>query len=260
MSARSARQHINIGALENGYLTEIAVNEGQAVKKGDLLFKITPVLEKGQAPSADIKAPFDGILDRLQQHVGSLVKEGDTLTTLSDNSTIWVYFNVPENRYLEYMANRKLDQESKIELMLTNGTIFPQPGKIAAIEAKFNNETGTIAFRADFPNPDGLLRHGQSGTIVMHRKLHDAIVVPIRATLATRDKRYVHVVDKDGVAHLREIVAEHELDDVYVIKKGVGVGDRIVLDGVRKVRDGEKVDYELRVSDEVMRRLKKRAE
>ena len=105
----------------------------------------------------------------MQQHVGSLVKEGDTLTTLSDNSTIWVYFNVPENRYLEYMANRKSGQESQIELMLTNETIFPQHGKIAAIEAKFNNKTGTIAFRADFPNPDGLLRHGQSGTIVIHR-------------------------------------------------------------------------------------------
>ena len=179
-----AQQHIDINALEKGYLTEIAVNEGQAVKKGDLLFKIAPTLEKAKldVESGNIKAPFDGIVDRLQQQVGSLVKEGDTLTTLSDNSVIWVYFNVPENRYLEYMANRKQHEENKIELMLANQTKFPQPGKIGAIDAKFNNETGNIAFRADFPNPDGLLRHGQTGTIVIHRKLHDAIVIPVRAT------------------------------------------------------------------------------
>ncbi len=257
-----ARQHIDINALEKGYLTEIAVKDGQAVKKGDLLFKIAPNLnEARRVPGRSVKAPFDGILDRMQQQVGSLINEGDTLTTLLDTSAIWVYFNVPENQYLEYMANRKLlDQDSKIELMLANGTIFPQPGKIAGMDAKFNNETGTIAFRADFPNPDGLLRHGQSGTILIHRKLHDAIVIPVRATLATRDKRYVYVVDKDDVVHRREIVAEHELDDIYVVKKGVGVGDRIVLDAVRQVRDGEKVDPEFRVADEVMRKLKNHAE
>ena len=104
-----AWRHIDINALEKGYLTEIAVKEGQAVKKGDLLFKIAPLLRKAKldVESGNIKAPFDGILDRLQQQVGSLVKEGDTLTMLSDNSEVWVYFNVPENRYLEYMANRK---------------------------------------------------------------------------------------------------------------------------------------------------------
>ena len=87
--------------------------------------------------------------------MGSLIKEGDILTTLSDNRVMWVYFNVSEKHYLEYMAARKQDQEDpKIELVLANGNKFPQSGKIGAIEAQFNNETGTIAFRADFPNPD----------------------------------------------------------------------------------------------------------
>ena len=95
---------------------------------------------------------------------------------------MWVYFNVPEKQYLEYMANRKQHEEDKIELVLANQTKFPQPGKLGAIEGQFNNETGNIAFRADFPNPDGLLRHGQTGTILIHRKVHDAIVIPQRAT------------------------------------------------------------------------------
>ena len=75
--------------------------------------------------------------------------------------------------------------------MLANDNKFPQTGKIGAIEAQFNNETGNIAFRADFPNPDRLLRHGQTGTILIHRMLHDAIVIPQRATFEILDKRYV---------------------------------------------------------------------
>ena len=244
-----SRRHIDVCALENGYLNEIKVKEGQAVKKGDLMFKIVPTLNKAKldADFANVKAPFDGIVGRLHEQQGSLIKEGDILTTLSDNSVMWVYFNVPEKQYLEYMANRKQHEEDKIELVLANQTKFPQPGKIGAIEGQFNNENGNIAFRADFPNPDGLLRHGQTGTILIHRKLHDAIVIPQRATFEILDKRYVYVVDKDDVVHRREIVIQHEVDDIFVIKKGVGVGDRIVLEGIRQVRDGEKVEYEFRL-------------
>ena len=115
MSARSARSDTSNRALENGYLTEITVREGQAVKKGDLMFKIVPTLDKAKpdAESANVIAPFDGILDRLHEQLGSLIKEGDILTTLSDNSVMWVYFNVPETQYLEYMANRKQHEEDK---------------------------------------------------------------------------------------------------------------------------------------------------
>ena len=90
--------------------------------------------------------------------------------------------------------------------MLANGNKFQQIGKIGAIEAEFNNETGNIPFRADFPNPDGLLRHGQTGTVLIRRVLKDAIVIPQRATFEVLDKRYVYVVDKDDVVHQREIV------------------------------------------------------
>ena len=111
-------------------------------------------LAKAELDFTDVRAPFDGIVDRLLQREGSLIKEGEILTTLSDNSVMWVYFNVPEKYYLEYMATRKQhEKEDKIELVLANGDTFPQPGKIGAIEADFNNETGNIKFRADFPNP-----------------------------------------------------------------------------------------------------------
>jgi membrane fusion protein, multidrug efflux system len=308
-----SQRHINVCALENGYLEQILVKEGQAVKKGDLMFKIVPVLyqakldaELAEAQLAqlefnyskklyedkvvsenDVKlrqaqlakakakaslagaelnftnvvAPFDGIVDRLHEQLGSLIKEGDILTTLSDNSVMWVYFNVPERRYLEYMAGRDQNElDPRIELVLANQNKFPQTGKIGAIEAKFNNETGNIPFRADFPNPNGLLRHGQTGKVLLKRVMRNAIVIPQRATFEVLNKRYVYVVDKDDVVHQREVAIQNELDDVFVIKKGVGVEDRIVLEGTRQIHDGEKVKYEFRRPELVMANLKYHAE
>jgi membrane fusion protein (multidrug efflux system) len=308
-----SQRHIEIQALDTGYLKEIAVREGRAVKKDDVMFRIVPVLyktkrdaelaearlaeleylntkslfgkqqvvsanevklfeakkdrAKAKADQAqaeldftEIRAPFDGIIDRLRGQLGSLFKEGDILTTLSDNSVMWVYFNVSEQQYLKYMANQQQHEEDKIELVLANHTKFPQPGKLGAIVGSFNSQTGDIPFRADFANPDRLLRHGQSGTIRIHGKVHDAIVISQRATYEMMDKRYVYVVDKDNVVHRREIVVQDETDDIFVITKGVGVGDRIVLEGIRQVRDGEKVEYEFRPPEEVMRNLKNHAE
>ena len=158
-------------------------------------------LAKRDLNFTNVRAPFDGVLDRLHVQLGSLIKEGDLLTTLSDNSVMWVYFNVPENQYLEYMANPTQHEGDKIELLLANHTKFPQPGKHGAMEAKFNSETGNIAFRADFPNPGGLLRHGQTGTILIHRKVKNRLVIPRRATFEKKDRRFVYVVDRDEVAH-----------------------------------------------------------
>src|SRR5262245_33964061 len=219
-------------------------------------------LAKAELDFATVKAPFDGIIDRLHQQQGSLVQEGDVLTTMSDNSVMWVYFNVPEARYLEYMASLKEHKgEMQIELVLANGEKFNQPGKIGAIEADFNNENGNIAFRADFPNPDRLLRHGQTGTILIHRVQNDALVIPQRATFEILDKRYVYIVDEDGVAHQHEIEVQNELDDIFVIdRKFLAVSDKIVLEGVRQVRDGDKVEFEERRPEEVVAHMKYHAE
>ena len=308
-----SQRHINIRALEGGYLQEIAVKEGQPVKKGDLMFKIVPTLyqakldaenaearlaalelkntkklfdtkvvsqnevflleaklahaqakadlAKAELNFTNVTAPFDGIIDQLHEQLGSLIKEGDSLTTLSDNSVMWVYFNVPEADYLEYMAGLELHKEDRqIELELANHEKFPHIGKIGAIEAKFNNETGNIPFRADFPNPKRLLRHGQTGTVLINRVIKDALVIPQRATFETLDKRYVYVVGEDGVAHQREIAVQNEMDDIYVIKKGLQAGDKIVLEGIRQVRDGEKVEYEFSSPEQVLASLKNKAE
>jgi membrane fusion protein (multidrug efflux system) len=301
-----------VRALEDGYIQEILVSEGQAVKKGDLLFKIVPVLYKARADAkiaeaklaelefnytkrladnnvvsqnelallkakwdragadadlakaeldfTNVTARFDGIVDRLHQQLGSLVNKDDILTTLSDNSTMWVYFNVREAQYLEYMANRDQLKDERIELVLANHKKFDQPCKTLVIEAKFNPETGNIPFRADFLNPKGLLRHGQTGTVLIPTVLKGAVIIPQRAVFEVLDKRYVYTVDKDNVVHQREIVVEKEMDDLFVIEKGLNVNDKIVLEGSRQLREGEKVEYEFRQPEQVMLALKNQAE
>ena len=185
------------------------------------------------------------------------------LTTLSDNSIMWVYFNVPESRYLEYqealIANP--DQSNlDIELVLANHKKFAQPGKIGAIEADFDNETGNIAFRADFANANGLLRHGQTGTVLIHRIEKDSIVIPQRATYEILAKKYAFVVGDDNVVRQREIVIQNEQDDIFVIASGLDASDKIILEGIRQVRDGEKVEYEFRDPADVLANLKNHAE
>ena len=246
------RLHERQGVSQNEvYLFEAKLAKAQA--KVDLA--------KAELNFATVKAPFDGIVDRLHEQQGSLVKEGDILTTLSDNTVMWVYFNVPEKRYLEYMAETDHNQQSPdIELVLANHGKFPHVGKIGAIEANFNSDNGNIAFRADFSNPDGLLRHGQTGTVRINRALKNAMVIPQRATFENLDKRYVYVVDKDDVAHQREIAVSHEMDDIFVVEKGIQVGDKIILEGTRQVHDGEKVKYEFSTPEVVMAHQKNKAE
>lgn len=236
-------------------LTEIKLQsarklQAQKVINGDEVLQLEAMLMKAKANAdlakaeldfATIKAPFNGMIGRLQVGKGSYVDEGEILTVLSDNSALWVYFNVPESRYLEYMQNQQ-QEDLKIELQLANGKKFDQAGKIGAIEADFNNETGNIPFRADFPNPDRILRHGQAGTVLISHELNDALVIPQRATFEVLGKRYVYVVDGNDVAQQREIDVLNEVDDVFVVKKGsIEIEDRIILDGVRQVHAGEKV-------------------
>ncbi len=265
--ADAERAEANLARLEYNYTKKL--HEDKVVSQNEVALleaKLAKAEAKAQQAKAEldfatVKAPFDGIVDRLQHQQGSLVEEGEILSTLSDNSVMWVYFNVPEARYLEYMANLKKDKEDlKIELMLANGSKFDQLGKIGAIEADFNNTTGTVMFRADFPNPDRLLRHGQTGTVLISRVQQGAIVIPQRATFEVLQKRYVYVIDDENVAHQREIVVQNELEDVFVIKNGLDVTDKIVLEGIRQVRDGDKVEYEDRQSDQVVANLKYHAE
>lgn len=188
-----------------------------------------------------LRAPFSGIIDRFQVRLGSLVDEGDLLTTLSDNSQMWVYFNVPEAEYLNYRTATSRDSAIPVELMMANSELFNHPGLVKTIEADFDNETGNIAFRATFPNPEGLLRHGETGNILVRKPFPNALIIPQKATMEIMDKKYVYVVDKSNKVELRLINIAAEMPDLYVIKDGLAAGEKILLEGVRKVKNGDKI-------------------
>lgn len=299
--------HIELRALEKGYLEKVFVDEGQLVKKGQLMFQLKPMLYKAEMQKAQaeaefaeieyhntklladsnivapnelamakakfdkakaelalaqvhldftqIRAPFDGIMDRFQVRLGSLVEEGDLLSTLSDNSKMWVYYNVPEAEYLDYKAKVKKDSTMKVNLVMANNKMFEYSGVMETIEADFNNETGNIAFRATFPNPDRLLRHGETGNIRMAVPLSNALIIPQKATFEVLDKKYVFVVNKDHVIRSREITIAAEMPHIYVVQDGLAEGDKILLEGLRLVRENEKIAYKLVQPDSVISHL-----
>lgn len=208
----------------------------------------------------EIRAPFDGIIDRFHVRLGSLVDEGDLLTNLSDNSKMWVYYNVPEAEYLDYKAKLNNDTKPKVSLLMANNKMFDYTGIVETIEGEFNNETGNIAFRATFPNPKGLLRHGETGNIQMEVPLKNAILIPQKATFEVLDKKYVYVVDKNNVIHSREIKIAAELPHIFAINEGLSVDDKILLEGIRLVKENEKIEYKLEKPEYVMSHLELYAE
>jgi membrane fusion protein (multidrug efflux system) len=191
-----------------------------------------------------IKAPFEGIIDHFLVREGSLLDEGELLTTLSDNSQMWVYFNLPESEYLDYMMNGHRDDKTQVSLLLANNRKFNYTGIVETIEGEFNNETGNIAFRATFPNPDRILRHGETGSILMTIPLKKAIIIPQKATFEVLDKKFVFVIDKDNIVRQREIKIGAELPHLFVVEKGLTVKDKVLLEGLRLVKVGEKVSYD----------------
>lgn len=287
-----AIQHIEVRALEEGYLQNIYVDEGMPVKKGQLLFQILPIvyqaelqkaqaevyyaqveydnakaladsniispaqlalvyakLKKAQAELAlaqshlsftKITAPFDGLVGRFHVRLGSLLEEGELLTTLSDVSQLWVYFNMPEPEYLDYIQGANNANTQEVQLRMANGQIFDQKGKITAIESEFDNKTGTVAFRATFPNPKNLLRHGETGNILITILLPGVHLIPQKSTFEVMDKKYVYLVEKDGTLKAHPVKVVAEFPHLYAVE-GVSEKDRLLFDGLNRVREGEKI-------------------
>ena len=208
----------------------------------------------------NIKAPFSGIIDRLPLKLGSLVDEGDLLTSLSDNNDIYTYFNVSEPEYLNYQMHAADRGSNQVALVMANGDVFPQKGEVQTIEGQFDNETGNIAFRAKFPNPNKLLRNGETGKVRMTLPLKNAMIIPQKATYEIQDQKYVFVVGKDGVARSKNIKVAYELPDVYVVSSGLSKGDQILLEGVQKVKDDQKVQTKAQDPKKVLQSLKLKAE
>jgi membrane fusion protein (multidrug efflux system) len=191
----------------------------------------------------EIKAPFDGVIDRIPLKLGSLIDEGALLTTLSDNKSVYAYFNVPESEYLSYKTQAGNGDMQNVGLILANNQLHKYKGAVETIEGQFNNETGNIAFRAKFPNPDLLLKHGETGKVQMTVPVKNSLIIPQKATYELQDKVYVFVVDKDNKVKSRNVVIRNRLSNIYVVESGLQDGDKIMLEGVQNVKDDDKIEY-----------------
>lgn len=300
--------HIELRSQEKGYLQKIFVDEGQFVKKGQLMFKLMPALYEAEVSKAkaelnfteieykntkgladnnvvsaselamakakldkakaelqlaqahldftEIRAPFNGMMDKFHTRLGSLVDEGELLTSLSDNSKMWVYFNVAEAEYLDYIQKVKSKEKQKVMLQMANKELFATSGIVETVEADFNNETGNIAFRAVFQNPKGILRHGETGNIVMPVELKKAILIPQKSTFDVLDKKYVYIVDEKGVVTSKEITIAQEIPHLYIVASGLKSTDKILLEGLGKVKNNEKIKFNFVPLEKELARIK----
>ncbi|AWI24916.1 efflux RND transporter periplasmic adaptor subunit [Flavobacterium pallidum] len=208
----------------------------------------------------EIRAPFAGTIDRIPLKLGSLIDEGELLTSLSDNSRMFAYFNVSEPEYISYQTNIKDRGNNEVGLLLANNEPLKYKGKVEVIEGEFDNETGNIAFRAGFPNPDKLLRNGETGKVMMTVPVKNALIIPQKTTYEIQDKMYVFVVDKNNTVRSREITIKGELPDLYVVQSGISATDRILLDGVQTVKDDDKIQFTYVQPKEVISHLRLKAE
>lgn len=191
-----------------------------------------------------IRSPFDGIIDRIPFKSGSLVSEGNLLTTVSDLSAVYAYFNVSENEYLHYtksLDGKANPRQQPVTLHLSDGSGYPHVGRIETMESEFDKATGTIAFRASFPNPRKLLKHGASGKVSLATRVSDAIIIPQKAVFEIQDKNYVFVVGKDSTVNMKSFEPDTRLDEYIIVRSGLSANDRIVYEGIQNIRDGARI-------------------
>ena len=305
-----ARKNVEIHARVSGILQAIHVDEGETVKKGQLLFTINDdelqiALSKARAAfnsiAADAKvaevemervqmlvtknivsktelelaeakfnaakakteeakaevsavlrnlsytkvhSPFDGVINRLPLKSGSLLSNGSLLTTISDLHTMLAYFNISENEYLHLMRTNEDDslEHNEVNLILADGTKYPYTGKLEAAESEIKENTGSIAFRADFPNPNQLLKHGATATLVIKKPSKRVLMIPQKSVIEIQDKNFVYILDENNIARMKNFRPLRRLDDYYIIKDGLKANDRIIYEGTQSIRDGEKVN------------------
>lgn len=281
-----------------GYITDVLVDEGQQVRKGQVLFrletrslseeagaaranvnaaqvevdKLRPLVEKGiisnvqletakarleQAKAgyssiaanidyANIKSPVDGYVGAINFREGALVSPNDPqpLTRVSDIDQVYAFFSMNEADYLDFLQNTagadlqaKINNFPPVQLQLVNGQIYDHEGKIETVTGQIDPSTGTVSFRAVFPNPNHILASGSSGKIMIPRTYENVPVVPESASFEQQGRIYVYKVQGDSLAVSTPISVIDRVDNLIVVESGVEQGETIVAQGVGKLRN-----------------------
>ena len=209
-----------------------------------------------------IRAPFDGVVDRIPNKVGSLVDAGTLLTTLSDNRQVFAYFNVPEGEYLDFVTAKDAVQKRDVSLVLANNQLHTDKGsritgQIEKIDGQIDRNTGNIAFRARFANPKNLLKHGSSGKVRMNQAVTQALMIPQKAAFELQDKLFVFVIGADNKVRMRSFVPKLRLPQLYVVESGLAATDRILYEGIQTVKEGDTIEPQVLSAPQLMAQLAK---
>ncbi|MEZ4801342.1 MAG: efflux RND transporter periplasmic adaptor subunit [Gelidibacter sp.] len=289
----------DVRAKTSGYIQKVLVDEGQKVRKGQVLFKletqalsqdagaakarinvaqvevdkliplvkkniISPVqletakanLEQAKANYSSIAAtigyatitsPVDGYVGAINFREGTLVSPSDPqpLTTVSDISKVYAFFSLNESQYLDFLQNaegktleEKLSNYQDVNLILANGTVYSEKGKIQTSTGQVSENTGTVSLRAVFDNPNQLLTNGNSGKIQIPTVYENAIVVPQESTYEQQGNIMLFKLGADNKAINTIVKVKAPVNNLYVLESGVDANDKIVTTGVGKLRDG----------------------
>lgn len=305
-----AIQFVDVKSKVGGFIKEIHVDEGQKVKKGEVLFRLDAIeymeavreaeagyrqaeaeyqmtaydvdrirrlvekdilaevrLKQAEAELAvaeleveqakvklqrarldynytTITAPIDGYVDRIPYKIGSLVDTGTQLTNISNVSEIFAYFKMNEADYLKYkraqIRGEETSHSDSVRLVLADGTLYEHTGIVETVEGDFERQTGSIAFRARFPNSEGLLKHGVSGKIDMLTKMDDVYLIPQQATFEIQEFTYVYVIDSDNMAKVRSFEPLARFNGYYVAED-FKPGTVIAYSGIQRLKDGVRI-------------------
>lgn len=196
----------------------------------------------------NVTSPVDGIIGTIPFRQGSLVDKSNVLTTVANTSNVYVYFSLNEKDLMSFLSEvegatqaEKIKNLPPVSLVLADGSVYSEKGKISTISGQVNVATGSVSFRADFPNPQGLLRSGTSGRISIPKYLENVFVIPQEATFAQQDKVLVYKVQGDSVVQTLIDVLRVPGGKEYAVTKGVSSGDRIVTSGVATLTNGKKI-------------------
>ncbi len=198
-----------------------------------------------------VNSPADGVVGTIPFREGTLVSPQmhQPLTTISDNSKMYVYFSINENILLDFIQKSGSKEQTiknfpPISLKLSNNTIYNLKGKIESISGVINPQTGTVQLRAIFENPDEILHSGASGAVILPEDYSNCTIIPKSATFEVQDKIFVYRVDSLGCASSQMIqVTPSTMKDKYIVTAGLDVDTQIVTEGVALIHEGQQVKH-----------------
>jgi len=237
--------------VKNNVISDIQLKTAQSNYEGA---KASVELAKTAIASARInvnftliKAPVNGYIGRIPKRIGNLVSKSEPmgLTTLSDIDQVYAYFSMSESEFLHFNQHvpggslqKTINQLPPLSLVMADGVIYPHKGKLDLVNGQFDKNMGAITLRATFPNPDKLLRSGNTGKIRMEERQDSVMLVPIAATIDQQEKTFVYLLGDSNKVKRQALVIAGKSGNNYIVKDGVRPGDKIVTEGFETLTEG----------------------